>query len=69
MKIEIMNIDDYDKIYSLWKTEPWISLKKSDEKNAINSYLKRNNELSFVIKDNNKIIATIMWWHDRVVYF
>jgi N-acetylglutamate synthase len=67
MPVEIfeMKLEDYEEIYSLWKTTEGIGLHDyCDSKEGIANYLKRNPGLSFVARDNYKIIGTVLCGHD-----
>ncbi len=67
MAVEIseMKLEDYEEIYSLWKTTEGIGLHDyCDSKEGIANYLKRNPGLSFVARDGDKIVGTVLCGHD-----
>ena len=62
--IHELSIVDYDEIISLWKQLPGIGLSSADEKTAIEAFLHRNPGMSFVAKDGDRRIGTILAGHD-----
>ena len=59
-----MLISDYEEIISLWQKSEGVRLRDADSKSGIEKYLKRNPGLSFICKNEGKIIGTIMSGHD-----
>jgi N-acetylglutamate synthase len=66
MKITTMKISDYDEIYSLWKNTEGMGLHALDvdSKEGISRYLKCNRGMSFVARDDKKIVGTLLCGHD-----
>ena len=65
MKIQIMKMRDYSKVYSLWISTPGMGLNNLDDsKQGILKYLKRNPKTCFIAKENNIIIGVILSGHD-----
>ncbi len=65
MKITEMKITDYDEVFALWKNTEGMGLhKQSDSRKGIARYLRRNPGLSFVARDNKKIVGTVLCGHD-----
>ena len=65
INISVMTIDDYDGIYSLWLENHEVAINPADDsREGISKYLNRNPSTSFVAKDDDKIIGTIMAGHD-----
>jgi ribosomal protein S18 acetylase RimI-like enzyme len=62
--IHQMQIEDYSEIYRLWRSAPGIGLSDADRYEDIHKFLKRNKELNYVCRYNNKIIGTILCGHD-----
>ena len=58
-----MKIEDYQKVYSLWK-ETDIILKKSDEKQEIDRMLKRNPYTCLVGLRDDEIVSVVMGGFD-----
>ena len=55
---------DYDAVYALWKSVPGIGLSAADSREAIERYLERNPGMSFVAKDENKLVGAVLCGHD-----
>ncbi len=65
MKITKMTIKDYDEVFSLWKNTEGMGLHSdTDSKKGIARYLKRNPGMSFVARDNGKIVGTVLCGQD-----
>jgi N-acetylglutamate synthase len=65
VEISEMNLEDYEEIYSLWKTTEGMGLHDyCDSKGGIANYLKRNPGLSFIARDGKKIVGTVLCGHD-----
>lgn len=64
MHIKSMDIKDYDAIYEMWTSIPGIRLRDADSKIAIERYLERNPNLSFVCYYDEKIVGTILCGQD-----
>jgi ribosomal protein S18 acetylase RimI-like enzyme len=64
MKIEQMKAQDYGEIVTLWNRTEGIGLSGADNMESIESFLKRNPGLSFVLRNDGRIVGTIMAGHD-----
>jgi N-acetylglutamate synthase len=62
--IREMTLNDYEKMFDLWKNTQGMGISSSDSKENIDVFLKRNPELSFIAELENNIIGTIMCSHD-----
>lgn len=62
--IRIMLESDYDEVYNLWEKTEGVGLSASDSKEAIEVFLRRNPELSYVCVIDEKIVGTILCGHD-----
>jgi ribosomal protein S18 acetylase RimI-like enzyme len=60
----VMLITDYDQAIELWERTEGMVLSEADSSEAIDSYLNRNADMSFVCLDDLKIIGTILAGHD-----
>jgi len=64
-KIMKMDIKDYIKIISLWKSSKEIILYNYDDsRKNIKKFLEKNPNTCFIVKDNEEIIGTIMGGND-----
>ena len=59
-----MTIADYDAVRHLWENTEGVGLNESDTQPAIESFLARNPDLSFVALDNGAIIGAVLCGHD-----
>jgi ribosomal protein S18 acetylase RimI-like enzyme len=65
MEIRIMNIEDYDSLYSLWLRTPGMGLNSVDDsREGIEKYLRRNPNTCFVAQDNGRLVGAILSGHD-----
>ena len=63
--IREMAIDDYERIFDLWKSTGGMGLRSLDDSlKGISAFLKRNPTTNFVAIDNGEIIGTILCGHD-----
>ena len=62
--IRPMTIDDYDRVISLMKATPGVSLREADSREATARYLERNPGLSFVAEADGKLAGCVMCGHD-----
>ena len=63
--IKIMTIDDYEKLFEMWKNTPNMGLRSLDDsKEGISLFLKRNPTTNFVAYDDDKLIGAILSGHD-----
>lgn len=59
-----MIIKIYKELIEFWKSVDKINLTIGDSEKQLDIYLKRNNGMSFVCMNENKIIGTILCGHD-----
>ena len=65
MLIRLMNMDDYDAVFALWRVTPGMGLRAQDDsKEGIGRFLKRNPSSCFVAEADNEIIGVILAGHD-----
>ena len=65
MRIRVMTIDDYDKVYALWLSCRGMGLNDVDDsREGIERYLKRNPDTCFVAEEEGEILGVIMAGHD-----
>ena len=65
MKIRLMTIEDYEKVYDLWIHTSGMGLNNLDDsREGIEKYLKRNPDTCFVAEENDKIVGVILSGHD-----
>ena len=65
MNIREMKIEDYDKVFALWKTIKGFGIRSVDDsKEGIERFLKWNPGLSVVAEENDKIIGAILCGSD-----
>jgi len=65
MKIRLMTIKDYEKVYDLWINTSGMGLNDVDDSRVgIEKYLKRNPTTCFVAEEKNKIVGVIISGHD-----
>lgn len=61
MNIRKMQIDDYDKVYELWKSCAGMGLNNLDDsREGIDKFIKRNPDTCFVAEDGEKIAGVIL---------
>ncbi len=59
-----MKITDYEQVIDLWKEINGLKIRDADSFEGIKKYLLRNPGLSFVAKDEDNVVGTIMSGHD-----
>lgn len=60
-----MSIEDYDEVFYLWKKTEGVGLSESDDKQNIALFLKRNPELSFVVRHMEaELVGAVLCGHD-----
>lgn len=59
-----MTMADYDGVIALMHQTPGVSVREADSRQAIQRYLLRNPELSFVAEDGAALVGCIMSGHD-----
>ncbi|MCH5304363.1 MAG: GNAT family N-acetyltransferase, partial [Ruminococcus sp.] len=64
MKIRSMKIEDYDEIFEMWQITTKRALSDADSRESIDSYLKRNPEMSQIAIIDGKIVGTVLAGHD-----
>lgn len=65
MQITVMNIEDYQAVYGLWRRTPGMGMRSLDDsQEGIAKFLKRNPTTCFVAKDKLQVIGVIMAGHD-----
>lgn len=65
MKIREMKIEDYDKVYALWKTIHGFGIRSVDDsREGIERFLKWNPGMSVVAEQDEKIVGAILCGSD-----
>lgn len=65
MNIREMNIEDYENVYTLWKTIKGFGIRSVDDsKEGIERFLKWNRGLSVVAEEDGKVIGAILCGSD-----
>ena len=65
MKIRLMTIEDYEKVYHLWLSCDGMGLNNLDDsKDGIARYLDRNPDTCFVAEESDEVIGVIIAGHD-----
>ena len=65
MNIREMKIEDYDKVFALWKTIKGFGIRSVDDsKEGIERFLKWNPGLSVVAEENGEIVGAILCGSD-----
>ena len=65
MKIRVMTMEDYDKVYALWKTIKGFAIRSVDDsREGVLRFLKRNPTTSVVAEEQGDIIGAILCGHD-----
>lgn len=59
-----ITINDYQRMYALWKSFPGIGLSSADSQEAIDGFLRRNPSLSFGAEYCGELIGTLLCGHD-----
>ncbi len=62
--ISPFTIEDYNKVYALWQKCEGVGLSSADSQRNISTYLDRNPGMSFVARDGETIVGTILCGHD-----
>jgi N-acetylglutamate synthase len=62
--IQEMTLNDFDEVYSFWLSTPGLGLTKSDSREGIDQFLKRNPGLSFVARDGDKLVGAALCGND-----
>jgi N-acetylglutamate synthase len=59
-----MTLADYDAVFRLWKVTEGVGLSEADTRPAIESFLARNPDLSFVALDGAETVGAVLCGHD-----
>jgi ribosomal protein S18 acetylase RimI-like enzyme len=62
--IQEMSIQDYDELRALWEGSDGIQVTDIDSRESIDRFLNRNAGLSFVARDNEKLVGGVLCGHD-----
>lgn len=63
--IKSMTIDDYEKLFALWKSTPNMGLRSLDDsKEGILCFLKRNPNTNFAAYEDGQLVGAILCGHD-----
>ena len=65
MKIRNMTVEDYDKVYALWKTIKGFGIRSVDDsREGVERFVRRNPTTSIVAEEEGEIIGAILCGHD-----
>ena len=65
MEIRVMKIEDYAKVYALWKTIRGFGMRSIDDsEEGVARFLRRNPTTSMVAEEQGEIIGSILCGHD-----
>ena len=65
IRIRIMDIQDYDKVYALWKTIKGFGIRSVDDsRESVERFLRRNPTTSVVAEEQGEIVGAILCGHD-----
>ncbi len=64
IQIRTIQIEDYDVLVTFWQTIQGVRLVDADSRPAIDRYLRRNPNMSFVAEDAGKVVGTVFTGHD-----
>jgi len=59
-----MTINDYEEVYSLWRSSDGVGLSDADSKDNLSAFLARNNGLSMVAIDGSELVGALLCGHD-----
>lgn len=63
--LRVMTIEDYDKVYALWKQIHGFGIRSVDDsREGIGRFLERNPTTSVVAEEDGKIVGAILCGHD-----
>ena len=62
--IQEMELTDYEAVRELWQSTEEIELADTDSREGIARFLERNPGLSFVARDDDRIIGAVLCGHD-----
>ena len=63
-ELEVMQIDDYDVVYALWKSSEGIGLSQADSKENIARYLVHNPGMSFCAWEGKTLVGAVLCGSD-----
>lgn len=64
VEIDALTLDDYPAVLALWTAVEGIGLSDADTPAGIAQYLQRNPGLSFVARDDGRIVGAVLCGHD-----
>lgn len=65
MKIRVMEISDYEKVYALWMSCKNMGFNNLDDsREGIEKFLKRNPDTSFVAVEDDAVVGIVLAGHD-----
>ena len=65
MDIRVMTIDDYEKVYGLWKTIKGFGIRSVDDsREGVERFLKRNPTTSVTACEGDELVGAILCGHD-----
>ena len=65
MEINLLIIEDYDKVYQLWTNTKGMGMRSLDDSfEGIKKFLKRNPTTNYIAQVENKIVGVILCGHD-----
>lgn len=63
--IKIMTLDEYEALFTMWKSTPDMGLRSLDDsKEGISRFLKRNPTTNFAAYEENKLVGAILCGND-----
>ena len=66
MRLRIMTMDDYDRVFALWAGTAGMGLRSLDDSPAgIEKFLKRNPSTCFVAEEGDRLAGVILSGHDE----
>lgn len=64
LNIRVMDMQDYPRLIELWNRTENIGLSEADSGDKLAVFLQRNPGLSFVARDEDKLIGAVLGGHD-----
>lgn len=65
VRIRAMTIEDYDRVYALWKTIKGFGIRSIDDsREGTERFIKRNPTTSIVAEQDGKLVGSILCGHD-----
>jgi ribosomal protein S18 acetylase RimI-like enzyme len=65
MNIRVMKVEDYGKVYELWKASPGVGLRSLDDsEGGLKKFLERNPGCSFVAEQDGELTGAVLSGHD-----